>query len=289
MDLIALELSSFQLESIEAFRPRLAVILNITPNHGERYSTFEEYAKAKFRITQNMGPSDVLIYSDDLSPLLQGRSAGIKCYPFNRNDLEGPRACLEKNYDLTAFKLVGRHNLLNLSLATFALEVLLGKKVRRGVQRTIGHFFVVPHRLQRVDSPHPFTSFNDAKSTNWEATLTAIDSIEKEGRPLCLILGGQKRGCNDSSTPYISELSQKVDKVLLIGETAQQLGDEFHGLMDYVICGTLEKAIEYVKAWHWQDGILLFSPAFPSFDQFEDYRQRGQLFIDILGPPPHTG
>ena len=156
------------------------------------------------------------------------------------------------------------------------------EKIQKGVQSTIDHFPGVPHRLERVDCPYSFTAFNDAKNSNWEGVLCAIDSIST--RPLCLILGGKKRGRGDSITPYLDYFKGKVDKILLIGEVAEQLAEELQGTIDCKICKTLDRAVEQVKKWKWS-GVLLFSPAFPSFDQFLNYQKRGEAFVNMLTVP----
>ena len=276
-DLVVLELSSFQLESIESFHPQLGVILNVFPNHGERYECFFDYQKTKLRISKNMRSSDYLLYPEGLS-LPKDCLASRHAFKFYK-DSDWQKQF--DKYDLTHFKPVGRHNLLNLYLAVKSLTLLLGEseKIQKGIQSTINHFPGVPHRLQQVDCPYPFTAFNDAKNSNWDGVFCAIDSIES--RPLCLILGGKKRGRGDSITPHINYFKSKVDKILLIGEVAEQLAEELKGKMDYTVCKTLDDAVVQVIKWKWP-GVLLFSPAFPSFDQFRNYHERGEAFLNML-------
>ena len=277
--LVVLELSSFQLESIESFHPHIGVILNIFPHHGERYENFSDYKKAKLHIAKNMNSTDVLILPEDIS--LPKHYRASRYFFKSPPDLEFKK--LLAKFNLNHFKLTGEHNLLNLYIAIKSLEFFVGDlaKIKKGIQSTIDHFSGVPHRLEKLDCPYPFTVFNDAKNSNWEGVLCAIDSINK--KPLYLILGGKKRGQGDSIIPYMDYFKRKVDKILLIGETTELLAQELEGNIDYIACYTLNKAVERIKKWK-LNGVLLFSPAFPSYDQYCNYQERGDAFVDMLKP-----
>ncbi|MCY4523852.1 MAG: UDP-N-acetylmuramoyl-L-alanine--D-glutamate ligase [Halobacteriovoraceae bacterium] len=275
--LAVLELSSFQLESMEKFHPHVAVILNIYPNHGERYENLFDYKRVKLQIAKNMESTDHLLHPNDLA---LPEDYKVSPHIFNSFDHSKLQIQLDK-FDLSRFKPIGQHNLFNLYIAIKSLELFLGKsdKIQRSVQSTIDSFCGIPHRLQRLDSPYTFIPFNDAKNSNWDGVISAIDSINT--RPLCVILGGKKRGRGDSIAPYIDYFQKKVDKILLIGEVADQLAEELPKTMDYEICGTLAQAVKKVKKYQWP-GVLLFSPAFPSFDQFNNFKERGDTFIQMV-------
>ncbi len=284
VDYILLELSSFQLESTFEFKPDIAVLLNIFPNHGERYSENDDYAKAKFNISNKMDKDGTLIFDSANEQVNKwGESFVGTKVPVQTNDTEGIKAHLKGMISLDQFKLPGIHNKINLD---FCLEVLNALNLLEGnaelVQKGIDSFTGVSHRIEYVPSSESFDIYNDAKSTNWDATMTAISSMDDFDKDLVLILGGKLRGHNDEP-PLKAEafFKQKVKKVFLIGESANLLEKK---LSDWVPClnvGTLEEcAIELKKEKF--TGIVLLSPAFPSFDQFKNYVERGNAFKSLF-------
>ena len=277
-DIVVLELSSFQLETIIDFHPSVAIILNIFPNHGERYDNISQYAAAKFNITKNMTSKDDLFYPHDNS-LIGLWSQKQKCQ-LRAVDASSAKMELAKNFDLSNFKLEGKHNLSNLYFAFLALKRF--NVDNRAIQESINEFTGVAHRLQFLASIDSFRAFNDAKSTNWDATKVAVDSIDKRGGELFVILGGQKRGNNDSIVPHLSFFKERVDRFLLIGETSEMLAHELNGHIDYLQLGTLEAAVAFVRQQDFK-GTLLLSPAFPSYDQYQNYVKRGEHFISLIG------
>jgi UDP-N-acetylmuramoylalanine--D-glutamate ligase len=281
VDFILLEVSSFQLESMESFRPKVAMLLNIFPNHGERYPSVEEYAAAKFNITKRMSGDDHFIYRRH--PLIDEWAVNLCChkYSIDTDKLESIKAELENFIKLDKFKLPGQHNLTNLYFCYIVFKVL-GLRLL-GVQKVIDNFHGVSYRMQRIPSKLPFVAFNDAKSTNWDATMTAIQSLQAERRSkdLYVILGGQRRGRGDSLAPYVTQLSASIDKALLIGDTTEELAELLIGKVPLQRCYRLEDALSHVCSIDF-DGILLFSPGLPSFDQFDNYQKRGEAFNDHL-------
>ncbi len=279
VDYILLELSSFQLESMPSFHPRVAVILNVYPNHGERYEKVEDYAKAKFNISRHMNQNDFLLYPEDIAMIDSwAKVQKATLIPF-RLDKELCLKELAKRYDLKGYKLPGAHNIFNLAFAAKALELILEKK--EGIQKAINTFPGVKYRVQYIDSNRSFVAYNDAKSTNWDATLVAVKSMDKKGRRLSLIIGGQKRGRNDSIVPSIPELKKYVDRIFLIGETSEMFASELEGHIPYVKAFRLEKVVEIMENEK-DDGVLLLSPAFPSYDQYPNYEKRGEHFTKLV-------
>lgn len=284
VDYILLELSSFQLESTFDFRPKIAVLLNVFPNHGERYSKNEDYAKAKFNIVKKMQSEDRLIYDSGNQMVAEwgdkfpGTKVAIATEQTGKIE-----ASLKEIFSLQDFKLPGIHNKINLS---FCLEVLKGLNLLEGnrplIQKAIDSFTGVSHRIEYVPSKESFEIYNDAKSTNWDATLTAISSMGDFDKELVLILGGKLRGHNDEPPEKArSFFKEKVKKVLLIGESASLLEEK---LKDWVPCsikGSLENCAEELKAENFA-GIVLLSPGFPSFDQFKNYVERGEAFKKLF-------
>jgi len=279
VDYILLELSSFQLESMPSFHPHLAIVLNIYPNHGERYEKVEDYANAKFNISTHMTKNDFLLYAEDRAIIDSwAKKQKAKLIPI-RLDKNECLIELEKHYDLTQFKLPGAHNIFNLTFASKALELILKNKA--GIQKAIDTFAGVKYRVQYIESNRPFISYNDAKSTNWDATLVAVKSMDKKGRKLSLIIGGQKRGRGDSIVPSLPELKKYVDRVFLIGETSEMFSKELDGQIPYVKALRLENVVQIMEEEK-DNGILLLSPAFPSYDQYDNYEKRGEHFTRLV-------
>ena len=180
--------------------------------------------------------------------------------------------------------LPGIHNLVNLSfIVKVAEEIKLSPKA---IQESINTFAGVHHRIEYVSSvqglPH-FRAYNDAKSTNWDATMTAVKAMEDFKLPIHLIIGGKKRGHGDSIIPHMSFLKERVQYFYLIGEMALEIEEEIRGKVDYFKTNTLEATLTLMREkFGATEGVLLFSPGFPSFDQFNNYVQRGEHFVKLL-------
>lgn len=283
-DYVLLELSSFQLESTFLFRPNIAGVLNVFPNHGERYNKNEDYAAAKFNITKKMTKEDTLIFDSgsELVATFGNSFVGTKI-PIKTNKPKEIINHLKGMFDLDQFKLPGMHNKINLDFCLEvlnALNLLVGNKEE--IQEGINSFKGVAHRIEYVPCEEKFEVYNDAKSTNWDATITAINSMDDFKKDLVVILGGKLRGHNDEPPLKAEKIFKgKVKKVLLIGESAALLEDK---LSDWVPCfnkETLNKAITELKEENFK-GIVLLSPAAPSFDQFESYIKRGEAFKSLF-------
>jgi len=274
-EIVVLELSSFQLESMVNFHPHLAAIVNINMSHGERYKNLESYASAKFHIADNMNKNDSLLIPDN-DPMIIDWAQGQHSTIYKKNIVN-----LKNNFDLTFWKLKGEHNLENLWFAS-TLAQLLGVD-KKSIQQSINQFPGLPHRVEKVLTNLSYEVFNDSKSTNILSTFVALKSMEQEKRPLYLIIGGKFRAGvpDDSLITYVDELQKYCDKILLIGETTDFLfGDFGH----HISCQKLYD-LEHVKDFLAREkflGTLLFSPAFPSFDQFENYVHRGDYFKKIF-------
>ena len=277
-DFILLELSSFQLESIDEFHVDIAIILNLYQNHGERYEHIEDYARSKFQITNKFTNKDVLIYPEDF-PIIKNwaqSQTGIKI------EINTKKPHLE--LDTKDFKLPGIHNLVNLAFIVQAAQKI--GLTSKAISKSIATFKGVHHRIEYVDGVlglPKFIAFNDAKSTNWDATITAVKAMVDFKLPIYLIIGGKKRGHGDSILPYLDFLKTRVDSFYLIGEMALEIEEEIKGLVKYKNSGTLEETIISLRKEFFEtSGIILFSPGFPSFDQYLNYAQRGEHFIKLL-------
>lgn len=278
VDYILLELSSFQLESIDHFHVNIALFLNLYQNHGERYASIEDYGRSKFAITNHFTDDDLLIYPEDF-PLVKQWAQTQKGKKKSVNT-ERP-VC---SFDLSKFKLPGIHNRVNLN---FILEAAREIKLSaQAIEECINTFPGVHHRIEFVDhlvGLPQFIAYNDAKSTNWDATLTAVKAMEDFSGNLFLIIGGKKRGHGDSILPYLDFLAARVHSFYLIGEMGEEIEAEISGRVDFKRTETLEGTIKDLRDNHQGEaGVLLFSPGFPSFDQFKNYVQRGEHFVALL-------
>lgn len=283
VDIALLELSSFQLESLEHFQAEVRALINLTFTHGERYSNLKDYAQAKFRLARNISADDLFIVprrghdsevDEWLSSLDHDRLLHIP-------SVETIKSALQVRYDLSQFKLPGEHNLSNLWV-TFEMVKALGLDNKEVNQQFINEFSGVKHRLQVLERCEEKLVLNDAKSTNWDATLTALATAVKEVRPLVLILGGKTRGHNDAISPFWPRMKNTIDHLLLVGESRHALLKEVQelgtGNVSVEIFETIAEAVDfYFKQI--KKGTLLLSPAFPSFDQYKDYEERGADFI----------
>ncbi len=282
-DFILLELSSFQLESIDRFHLNVAMILNLFQNHGERYHSIEDYGRSKFFITNRFTSEDLLIYPEDFSLINHWAQTQI-CQKITL-DTRYPQI----RFPTKDFKLPGKHNLVNLSFIIKTAEAIgLSDKA---IQSSMNSFTGVHHRIEYVSSVKDlpkFRVYNDAKSTNWDATLTAIKAMEDFKKPIHLIIGGKKRGHGDSILPYLKEIKSQVYKLYLIGEMSEEIANELNNVstdlkISFSVTKTLSETLKEVRENFKDDeGILLFSPAFPSFDQFNNYAHRGEVFVGLV-------
>ncbi|MDO9181474.1 MAG: hypothetical protein Q7U04_03655, partial [Bacteriovorax sp.] len=150
----------------------------------------------------------------------------------------------------------------------------------------IDTFAGVHHRIEYVDEvlglPN-FIAYNDAKSTNWDATITAVKAMEGMKGNLYLVIGGKKRGYGDSILPYLDFLKSRVHSFYLIGEMADEIEAEIKNLVDFKKTKTLQETVKDLRLNKAsEEGIILFSPSFPSFDQFKNYVERGECFVKLL-------
>ena len=270
-EFIVLELSSFQLESLVHFRASIALWLNGSYHHGERYTKEDEYLKAKSRISLNMSSSEHLIYLDDpkLKPFCQNKN--FQSIPIHPKDVPERLS----HFDTKNIRTIGLHNLVNF---TFVLQVCELLDLDPSYFQSLLHSFKgLEHRLEKVPSPMASLVINDAKSTNFPATACALRSLGKYQGGIALIIGGKTRGKGDVPAQEFIDLVRKFCcKIVVQGESRGLLKEAFGGSAVHE-CRNLEEAVEYLKSCSRVD-VVLFSPAFPSFDQFPDYRLRGRAF-----------
>ena len=274
VDFAVIEVSSFQLETIHEFHPHIGLLLNVFPNHSERYDDVHDYAKAKFRMLNNMTKDDHLIIGLE-NPYL----ADIQDHPahkdfFQKGDL--PQSFKNK-FSFKNAKVVGEHNEANFYGAYKVLELLKIENLDQIFQEFINEFPGVAHRLEYVLTFEGLAVYNDAKSTNTLATTTAIKAFNDSKGPLFLILGGKLRSENDKVLPDLLPFKNKIARIFTIGDVTKRLADELGKDFQVTEAGDLKTVFEIAKKENLK-GNLVFSPAFPSFDQFKNYVDRGEKY-----------
>ncbi len=279
-----LELSSFQLETIETFRARIGVCLNITPDHLDRHHTFENYVAAKARLFETMQQADFAVLNADDAPAasLAGRtSAHVFWFSFDGckgriHENGGQLFCDGKPFLAVAdIPLRGRHNVEN-TMAAAASAFLTGATLE-GIAAAVKTFPGVEHRIEFVRNVDGIDFYNDSKATNVDATMKAIDAFEG---PLWIILGGKDKGSD--YTVLREPLKKKAKAALLVGAAAQKIRSHLGDAVRLVDCGTIENAVRSAYREAAGGDTILLAPACASFDQFTGYEQRGRVFKEIV-------
>jgi UDP-N-acetylmuramoylalanine--D-glutamate ligase len=287
-----LEISSFQLESTIEFHPRIAVILNITPDHLDRHGTFENYARAKERIFAAMDEHDCVVLNADNAPTAEAAArTKAKTFWFSLEHPVDEGAWLregslvfrgtkdgeiEQIMPLKSIPLKGSHNVEN-ALAAVVAARLAGapaEAIRRGVES----FQAVEHRLEYVATLNGVEFYNDSKATNVDATAKAIAAFSSG---VHLIMGGKDKG-----SPYTilnDLLRERVRAVYTIGSAAAKIESQLRGVVPILACETLEKAVSQAATAAHPGEVVLLAPACSSFDQFESYEHRGRVFKELVG------
>jgi UDP-N-acetylmuramoylalanine--D-glutamate ligase len=290
---VVLEVSSFQLETIQSFRPKIAVVLNVTPDHLDRHRTFEAYVDAKARIFENQRGDDFAVLNeDDPTCVTMAARTRAQVFWFSRqkevkqgawvregNILYRDGASSQKNPQreimlVSEIPLKGAHNLENV-LAAVCAGALMGcapEKIRQAVRE----FKAVEHRLEFVATIRGVDYYNDSKATNVDATIKALESFPAN---IHLILGGKDKGSDYSVLNDL--LRQRVKRVYTIGAAAAKIESQIKNV-EVVHAETLENALRKANAVAQPGDVVLLAPACASFDQFKNYEQRGQVFKEIV-------
>jgi UDP-N-acetylmuramoylalanine--D-glutamate ligase len=289
-----LEVSSFQLETIRSFRPRLAVVLNVTPDHLDRHGTFAAYVDAKARIFKNQQAEDfAILNADDATCVgLNGRTrAQVFWFSRNRESEQGTfvrkgqiifrRGGSEHEVmPVAEIPLRGSHNLENVLAATCAGE-LVGCEAEK-IRSAVRNFKAVEHRLEYVATVSGVEYYNDSKATNVDATIKALESFPAN---IHLILGGKDKGSDYSVLNDL--LQERVKCVYTIGAAAEKIQSQIvssniGGVPEVVHAGTIEAAVKQAAASAKSGDIVLLAPACSSFDQFLNYEHRGRVYKELV-------
>jgi UDP-N-acetylmuramoylalanine--D-glutamate ligase len=291
---VILEVSSFQLETIQTFRPFISAILNVTPDHLDRHRTLEAYVNAKARIFENQKESDfcVLNADDAAANVLTGRAkcpvlhfsrrTEVPAGAFVRNgniffrDNQSEREILPiEVLSVAEITLQGAHNMENV-LAAVCIASLAGcpaAKVRQAVQA----FKAVEHRLEFVAEIAGVRYFNDSKATNVDATIKALESFPAN---IHLILGGKDKGSDYSVLNTL--LRERVKRVYTVGAAAEKIFSQIQQAAEIDPSGTLENAVRRAATAAQPGDVVLLAPACASFDQFQSYEHRGRVFKEVV-------
>jgi len=291
-DTVILEVSSFQLEWIERFRPKLSLLLNITADHLDRYPDFGSYRKAKLRIFENQAGDDIaLLNYDDPESRVAGAGFKGRTFFYSRREKEGrffsdgrhlflPDG--EKFLEIPPSRLWGVHNQENI-LAVCAAARLYGLP-SEAMAGAIRNFQPLAHRLEPVARKQGVQYIDDSKATNVDSTLRALQSFPKDSGRVLLILGGKDKG--GSYRPLREALSGQPAEVILIGEAAERISAELAGTVPIHRTADLAGAVRLAAGRARPGDTVLLSPACSSFDMFKDYAQRGNSFKEAVAGLP---
>jgi UDP-N-acetylmuramoylalanine--D-glutamate ligase len=286
------ELSSFQLETIKTFRPSIAVVLNVTPNHMDRYETFNDYAAAKHRIFMNQTEDDVAVLNAD-DETVSSWANGLRAKVMNfsvRHELE--RGVFLRDDELvfrwdegeqdrlrvTEMKLRGLHNVENVA-AALTVGIAAGAQMGsmfESMRTTVKDFNPVEHRLEFVDEFKGFRFYNDSKATSVDATLKALEAFANDAGKLVLILGG--KGKKAPYAPLATLVRDKVRKLVLIGEDAETIVNELGEYAAFERAADMKDAVARSFASAQPGDVVLLAPACASFDMFDSFEHRGKVF-----------
>src|SRR5256885_8567065 len=284
-----LEVSSFQLETIQTFRPKVAVVLNVTPDHLDRHRTFAAYVDAKARIFENQQESDfaVLNADDPTCAELSGRTRA-RVFWFSRKKEVNQGAYTRDGQiifsdtktesevmPISEIPLKGTHNLENV-LAAICVGAVMGCK-SEATRRAVREFKAVEHRLEYVATIRGVEYYNDSKATNVDATIKALESFPAN---IHIILGGKDKGSDYSVLKDL--LHQRAKRAYTIGKAAEKIESQIKDSAEIVHAGTLDLAVKRIASAAEAGDIVLLAPACASFDQFQNYEERGRVFKQLV-------
>ena len=282
------EVSSFQLEAIVAFRPDVSVYLNLTPDHIDRHGSLEAYAAAKARIFENQKREDAAVMNADDSASARYAPSRPRVYWFSRKK-EVARGAFVRGDDIVFcdgdaearlasradIPLRGQHNLENV-LAAATAACLVGA-APRAIAEGVRTFPGVEHRLQFVAEIGGVQFYNDSKATNVDATEKALEAFPGN---LLVILGGKDKGSDYA--PLRPLLAERARRAFLIGAAAEKIAAQIGGAVPLEQCGTLDRALHAAFEAARPGDVVLLAPACASFDQFQNFEHRGRVFVDLV-------
>jgi UDP-N-acetylmuramoylalanine--D-glutamate ligase len=299
--IIVLEVSSFQLESIESFKPAVSMFLTFTPDHIDWHGSMENYMKAKLKVNRNQSGEDVIVYNFDDQKIseqknnfkantlafsivknLENENVKSGCYSVNNDIVYFNKARNERTMIMKADEIFirGKHNLCN-SLAAISAAKVFGVN-NYAIENTLKNFQGVEHRIEPVRELDGVRFYNDSKATNFDSLYVALESFEKN---IILIMGGKK---GDNKFELVKDfISERVKKIFAIGQSSQAIKDYFTGIVNVELSKTLDEAVEKSFEFSGRGDVILFSPGYKSFDMFDNFEHRGSEFkksVNNLNP-----
>jgi UDP-N-acetylmuramoylalanine--D-glutamate ligase len=287
-EVLVVEISSFQLEAIEDFRPRISVLLNITEDHLDRYPTYDNYIKAKVRIFANQNSGDLAVLNRD-DPVVMQHEEEVKAKKVffslkekleegafsNGQTISFRLGRREEEYSLAKAPLKGIHNVENMTAALTAARIFGCSK--KAIQDTLNRFEGLEHRLEFVREIRGIRFYNDSKGTNVGSVVKSLQSFSE---PVILIAGGKDK--NGDLDPLEELIQKRVKHLILIGEAKERMNRELGGLTDTTMAKTMEEAVLLAHQKAKGGEVVLLSPACSSFDMFRDYKERGKVFKEAV-------
>jgi UDP-N-acetylmuramoylalanine--D-glutamate ligase len=284
-----LEVSSFQLETIQAFRAHIAMVLNVTPDHLDRHRTFERYVAAKARIFDNQTAGDYAVLNADDATCVEmaGKTkAQVRWFSMRREVEAGAfvrdgrifwrdGSDLREVMPVAEIPLKGAHNVENV-LAAVAVGIITGCEPAR-IRRAVSEFKAVEHRLEYVTTVQGVEYYDDSKATNVDATIKALESFPAN---IHIIMGGKDKGSDYSVLQPL--LRARAKAVYTIGAAAAKIEAQIGDAAPIVRAGTLDAAVRRASEAAVAGDVVLLAPACASFDQFKSYEERGQVFKDAV-------
>lgn len=290
-DVLLAEISSFQLESIAMFRPHIAAILNITPDHLDRHGSFAEYVKTKAKVSINQTTDDYLIlnyHDDNLQKIAQETKARI-CF-FSSKEVLAKGAFVDngqlvivwngKRYEIcpvSEMKIFGQHNVEN-ALAACACAFFAGVSVEY-MKKVLQTFAGVEHRIEFVKKINGVSYYNDSKATNPESSVKALEAFAGD---VILIAGGYDK--NTDLSEFMNLAKEKTDQLILLGNAKERflVEAEKAGVANITVVDSFEKAIDLAHSLANEPQVVLFSPACSSYDMFNNFEERGRYFKELV-------
>ena len=288
---VVAELSSFQLETIKEFTPKVSAVLNITPDHLNRHHTLENYIAAKERVFENQTADDycILNYSDETTKAMANKTkAKVIFFSLNNSLEEGIYSDDKSIYikalgydqkvvDIDELKILGGHNVEN-AMAAIGCSIALGVPMDI-VVKVLKAFTAVEHRIEYVTTVNDIEFYNDSKGTNPHASIKAVEAMK---RPICIIAGGYDKGSD--FTEWIDTFKGRVKFVAVIGAVKDKIVDTLNkaDFTNYKTADTFEEAIDLCYENAEKGDCVLLSPACASWDMFKSYEQRGEIFKDYV-------
>jgi UDP-N-acetylmuramoylalanine--D-glutamate ligase len=284
-----LELSSFQLEHIKKLQVKVGCILNISPDHLDRYPNIEKYALQKLKLVDHLEKDGSLVFNSDDQILSKSLNNKTNTIPFSINDnskcyykLNSSKVYFEETnnpevlFEFNKTRLRGQHNIQNI-LAAATMAKIYGLK-NESIHNAIINFQPINHRLEWVGNINEVDYFNDSKATNIAATTAAIQTFEKN---IILILGGQDKGDTDFST-LIAIMKNRVSKIFSYGESGIKIKNTLQKYFPIFFNHKFENSVFNAHKASKKGDTILLSPGCASYDQFKSYEKRGELFIKLF-------